>query len=416
MHVSDVKHTNDLDPIEAESTSERDGTIIPLGAVAKSGHYDLTPELQSALALAEALSSGSAEHPRVVLVKRLSDLLLLPPEQVTPPERALLDEILVRMIDYVDCELRKRVAGRISRMAEPPAELLLRLSRDDISVAETILTESTEIPESDLIETVRHSSFDHRRAVAERKVVSSALAVALLEKGEPLIIEKLLRNDKASLSLSAMQTIAEMSRTRPKLQELLLQRHDLHPSLAQAMFWWVSPKLRTKILHRFAVSRRVLQQAIMDAVKDGEFDLDSNDEVEKEALEFVQGVWPQHRPQASEILEHLKAGRTEEFLSSLSQSAGITRAILMKILKDESGEALAVLCKAVNMPKSDFELLQRWLFTAQSADAASDEKSDRVTAVFDSLPNDAADLFLRYWNKPRVGLRSQAESTESPID
>ncbi len=390
-------------PPELRQTETRPvAEIIQLETAETMNHELLADELQSTFALAEALACTKVEHPRVVLVKRLSDLLLLSTDQVMPSERALIDEILVRLIVHVDVTLRKRIARRISGMTEPPGALLAKLARDEIIVAESILENNLAISDSDLIDIVRKGNGEHRRVIASRKAISSSVADALVEMSEVSVLETLLRNECVHFSLSGMEKLAQRSRYVPSLQPLIVERAALHSTLAYTIFWWLPSDLRLRVLFRFSVSRRVLQQAIADAVEQGEFDLRSNDPLEQEALHFILGGQYSARGQAAHVFEHLKTGKTDEFLSSFSIAAGISRQTVVKILRDPGGEALAVLCKAVSLKRQEFVMLARLLEKAKQATDLTEERAECLELVFDSLPTDSADLILRHWDKPRL--------------
>ncbi len=376
--------------------------IIQLETATPMNHEVLADELHSTLALAEALASTDAEHPRVVLVKRLSDLLLLSDDQVMPSERALIDEILVRLIGHVDASLRKRIANRIAGMTDPPRALLVKLARDEVIVAESILENSLAVSDSDLIDIVRKGNGEHRRVIASRKVLSSAVADALVEMSEVSVLETLLRNESVHFSLAGMEKMAQRSRYVSSLQPLIVERAMLHSTLAYTMFWWLPSDLRLRVLFRFSVSRRVLQQAIADAIEQGDFNLRSNDPLEQEALNFILGGQFSARGQAVHVFEHLKTGKTDEFLTGFAIAAGITRQTVIKILRDPGGEALAVLCKAVSLKRQEFVMLARLLEKAKRASDLTEERSECLELVFDSLPTDSADLILRHWDKPRL--------------
>ena len=397
-----LNNEHKLSPKLQEVSTRPVAKIIHLETAETVNMEAISDELQSTLALVEALASTKSEHPRVILIKRLSDLLLLSSDQVMPSEQALIDEILVRIIEHVDVDLRMRIAKRISQMAEPPRALLAKLARDEIVVAESILEDSLAITDSDLIDIVRKGNGEHRRVIAERKVLSSAVADALVEMSEVSVLETLLHNECVHFSLTGMEKLAQRSRYVPSLQPLIVERSALHSTLAYTMFWWLPSDLRLRVLFRFSVSRRVLQQAIADAVEQGDFNLSSNDSLEQEALNFILGGQFSARGQAHDIFEHLKTGKTDEFLSSFAIVAGIMRQTVIKILRDPGGEALAVLCKAVSLKRHEFVMLARLLEKAKQSKDLSEERAECLEMVFDSLPTDSADLILRHWDNPRL--------------
>ena len=370
----------------------------------------LGQDINRALDLARALSEIQIEHPSVILVKRLSDLLLLPDDQMTPLARSLVDEILVRLVDHVEPELRSKLAHRIAKMMDPPAQLLNRLVLDEITVAQPILELNTEISSSDLIEVVRRGNKAHRLTVAKRRHLESSVADALIDWGETEVIETLLKNAHSRLSFSAMERLVARSRYVKSLQGLLVKREDLHISLAVIMFWWLPQKLRARVLFRFHISRRVLQQSVQDAVASGEIDLQTYDPVQREALDFILSLRRRSANKPLDVRDKLKRGKLDAFLIALTEAASISRQTLIKILRDDGGEPLAVLCKAANVTRQDFELIFQLLWQAQNREQDILENLPRLGQVYDALPLDSAEIIVRYWNRPRIDIEKSAEA------
>src|SRR3546814_17874489 len=78
-------------------------------------------------------------------------------------------------------------------------------------------------------------SAETRRALALRNDVSAAVAVALVERAGPGVIEALIRNPDAMLSRRAMEMLVAESKRVDRFQEPLLSRADLPPELAYRM-------------------------------------------------------------------------------------------------------------------------------------------------------------------------------------
>jgi len=370
----------------------------------------LGEDINRALDLARALSEIQIEHPSVILVKRLSDLLLLPDDQMTPLDRSLVDEILVRLVDHVEPDLRSKLAHRIAKMMDPPAQLLNRLVLDEISIAQPILEQNTEISASDLVEVVRRGNKAHRLTIARRRYLESSVADALIDWGETEVIETLLKNAHSRLSFAAMERLVARSRYVPSLQELLVKREDLHISLAVIMFWWLPQKLRARVLFRFHISRRILQQSVQDAIATGEIDPQTYDPVQREALDFILSLRRRSASKPLAVRDKLKQGRLDAFLIALTEAASVSRQTLIKILRDDGGEPLAVLCKAANVSKQDFELIFQLLWQAQNRESDMLQNLPRLARVYDALPLDSAEIILRYWNRPRIDIEKSAEA------
>ena len=287
---------------------------------------------------------SSGQDASVLMVSRLSDLLMLSVDKFTLSERALVSEILTRLLDQVDAKSRARLAVRVARMAKPPAEVLQKLARDEFSVAEPILRESAALCDLDLIAIVQNCSLEHRQVIVSRKKLTSALADTLIESDDVVILEQLLRHEGVVFSQQTIVELARKSQIHPSLQSLLISRSELTPRLAYSVFWWMPSNIRLKILKKFSVSRRLVQEAIADAVMGGDINPKTEDPYEKEALQFLLGREHDRRAPIDAILDHLRQGRHVEAVEGFVKDAEISRETVLRIFNDRGGKALAVLC------------------------------------------------------------------------
>ena len=248
-----------------------------------------------------ARDGSSGTDAAELMVKRLSDLLLLPVDQFTSSVRGLVSEILTRLLTQVSQKTRARLAMRVAGMADPPVEILQKLAWDEFDVAEPILKESVNICDFDLIAISQNGSREHRQAIVSRKKLTSAVAEALIESDDAVILEKLLRNKGTVFSQRIMAALADKSEKYRSLQSLLINRAELMPVLAYSIFWVMPSPLRVKILQRFSVSRRMVQQTIADAVTEGDINLETDDPYEKEALQFLIGKEHGHFAQVERV-------------------------------------------------------------------------------------------------------------------
>jgi uncharacterized protein (DUF2336 family) len=70
-----------------------------------------------------------------------------------------------------------------------------------------------------------------------------------------------------------------------------------------------------------------------------------------------------------------------------------------KIFADESGEAVAVLCKATGLPKAAVRALWRGMRRPETDSEGNTVTSlERVLVTFDMIAVDRAQTVLRYWN------------------
>lgn len=343
------------------------------------------------------------EKDRDTLIRRLCDLVLLPPGQLMPQERNLLDSVLVLMLNRLDASHRHRLAKRLAQMSEVPPGLTLALAHDEIEIAMPLLEEGLGLQNSELVQIVQGASVAHRERIAVRRALSSpvtdALIVQALENDETQVLKSLLANEGASLSARSVEMLVYKSSSRPELQAPLLLRPEMTARLAHTMFWWAPSALRLQIVARHSMDRRTLQDKILDQGLEKLIESTSHDPVMKDALSLVRPVPRLDEEDLTSLLGLLARGWTGEFMDALSVAARIRPETVFKIVDDRSGEPVAVLGKALGFNRASFDRFARGTGELRRGPAASEQEIDEVVELFDTLSRDRADMVLRYWDQ-----------------
>ena len=366
-------------------------------------------QAQQALELSQTVAPNTAQPEydvRRQLAKRLSDVICIPASHLTPQERHMAGDVLVELLRDADVELRESVAKRLVRLNEAPRTILVILAKDDIQVARHVLEESKSLSDSDLIQICRKVSGEHRKVIAKRRKVSDAVADAIVEFLEEDVVETLLKNKGSSFSETALQRILTVSRSHQPYVELLAKRDELRPSHGLTMFWWATAENRKKILHRFAVTRNVLQESCHDLFPKAAAEGWSDAGVRK-ALQFIErrqrNRAAMERSEFKTLEEAIDAavatGLTRKLTEEISYISGVKPATGAQILTDKSGEAIAILCKAPGLKRDYVEKLW-WALKRPTHDVNGDIHPDlaRVLQTYDVISTDKAQTVLRYWN------------------
>ena len=355
----------------------------------------------------EAVKPTDTERSRLQLLRRLSDVVSLPASRINAFERSVVADLIVDMLRQASVVERQRVAARLVQLTEIPNNLCRLLLRDDITVAKELLDECASLSDHDLITCAQDSSVEHCLRIANRRGLTPAVCNALIERGEIEVIAAVLANVHAVIPITALESAVAMSRHNPQLCAAILKRSELRPSSAYVMFWWCSYEERSIILRRFAVSREVLQSSVVDlfanAAKSG-----WSDPVVRKALQFIERR-QRNREAAKQstfeglegVIEHAaEVGLTPDLVSEIGHLAGIKPLTAAKILGDEGGEAVAVLCKATGLTKKYLGLLwqaMRRPFTVEGTEE-DDPRWERVQIIYEILAVDRAQTVIRYWN------------------
>ena len=366
-------------------------------------------QAQPALELSQTVAPEVAQTESSVrrqLAKRLSDVICIPASHLTPQERHMAGDVLVELLRDADVELRESVAKRLVMLNEAPRTILMILAKDDIQVARHVLEESKSLSDSDLIQITRKVSGEHRKVIAKRRKVSDAVVDSIVEFLEEDVVETLLKNKGSSFSETAIQRILTVSRSHQPYVELLVKREELRPSHGLTMFWWADSENRKKILHRFAVTRGVLQESCHDLFPKAAAEGWSDAGVRK-ALQFIErrqrNRAAMERSEFKTLEEAVEAaamtGLTRKLTEEISYISGIKPATGAQILTDKTGESIAILCKAPGLKRDYVEKIWRAL-KRPTHDVNGEIHPDlaRVMQTYDVISTDKAQTVLRYWN------------------
>ena len=366
--------------------------------------------------MSETLPLGDAEAPpeeaerpkhraRLALLKRLADVISLPLSRVNSFERSVTADLLVEILRDADFDERARIARRIATLAEIPNCLIRLILRDDLDIAYPMLVDSAALSDADLLDCARNATGAHRRLIAQRRGISEVVAEALVELGETLVVEALLRNDQASFSTAAIEMVVAMTQHQAGLVPMLLRRPELRPSHAYVLFWWAEADARRTILQRFAVSREVMQEAAGDVFPMAAEE-NWQDGLTRKALQFIErrqrnraAIEKSPYDSLESAINAAEEGFSREIAEEIAYLAGIKPMTGAKIMGDEGGEGLSVLCKATGLPRTALRQLWRALGRPETTeDGEMSPQLQHVISMFDMVAVDRAQTVLRYWN------------------
>lgn len=348
-----------------------------------------------------SVGTSSASVPdvaaRELLLRRMSDLAVMPPGRLTPHERGLIDSVIATAVTRLDVPTRRRLAERVALLPEGPGELMLALAHDEYAVAEPVLRGSAGLQASDLVQIIREAEGDKHCAIAQRKNIPGAVVDALIEYAGCDALVSMLGNPASEVSNRSLEILVRRSASEPALQEPLLTRPELSMRLAQLMFWWVGPEARREILTRYSVERRQLYAALDEVLDDGLAAIGTDDGL-KAALSLMCTPAPATRQQIARLIDFATRHQREEFIADLSFTGRIRPETAFRIFSDLGGEPLAVFSKAIGMSRTDFGDLLTALAGMRGIEPDSDASFNRVTLVFDMISNDRADFALHSWD------------------
>jgi uncharacterized protein (DUF2336 family) len=358
-----------------------------------------TNQLQNLIQLAQEQSSDGRRE----LLHEITDLFVDSHAVVSEQESHDFAEIVGQLVFDVEMDVRKHLAQRLATLENAPHNLVTMLANDEIDVARPLLVNSPVLQNADLIRIIKKRSQEHMLSVSRRSEVDGDVAAALVEHGDDRVHESLARNPGASLPRGAAQTLVSRSERNHGLQEPLITRADLPPDLINQMYFWVSEKLRERIMQEThdldeTVIDNLLKEAQSAVVTEMAYEADVDAEPSP-AEKFIRRKALLKQLSAPLLVELLRDGRMAEFLEGFARLTGLDNETAQRVLSDPTHQGLAIACKACGIEKDQFATLARLTSSDGTLDA---DDIFEVIDMYEKIPMEAARRTMRFWRVRQV--------------
>jgi uncharacterized protein (DUF2336 family) len=359
-----------------------------------------------------ALARDKSVEARTRLVEMVGDLYFDAERGTTRQERALMCDILRRLVQDVEMAVRRALAERLAEAPTAPRELVTVLANDQIEVARPILLVSRALQDPDLIEVIQQRTLEHQLAVAQRSTISSAVSDALVETGHVDVITALLNNHGAEIEAATMAYLVEESRRVDAYQNPLLHRHDLSADLASRMYGWVSAALREHIVKRYDIDPALLDAQLGAAVEK----VAREGRKPSRAGELARRLAQRQAIEPKLLTQSLREGKITLFESLFAELSQLPTALIRRFIYEEGGRSLATVCKALKIGKADFASIFLLSRGARPGDksVASNEVAESL-AFFDRMKPATAQKVLERWRRdPDFVLPDRPRAAPTP--
>jgi len=143
---------------------------------------------------------------------RITDLFVAGSGRYSNQQVELFDGVFKTLVSVIELKTRAKLARQVATNPNAPATLVRAFAFDDaITVAAPVLTQSTALSESDLVVSARTQSQGHLYAIAQRRTISEAITEILIERGEPIVVHTVAKNEGARFSDDSFRELVERS-------------------------------------------------------------------------------------------------------------------------------------------------------------------------------------------------------------
>jgi len=355
-------------------------------------------EVQQLLQLAREKSEAARSH----LFEVMGDLFQEQAGVLSAQERALMVDILEKLVREVSHDIRLKLSHRLADLPGTPRELAVLLANDEIDIASPILMRSRALQDADLIEIIHHRSRQHILAVAMRRDLSMSVSDVLVETGHSDVIMALLNNQEATISEKTMAYIVDQSKHVDEFQEPLVHRRDLPRELAVKMCYWVSAAIRQFVIEKFQVDANELDDTIEPILREQVAKAEAETqpaETLTPAEEAARAIKDSGKLSARLMIQTLRRGEVPMFEAMFAQAAELRLALIHRLLYEVGGNGIAVIARGLRLSREEFATI--YLLTRRARPGLGGGAVDlgRALGFYDKVAGDAALKVLERWRR-----------------
>ncbi len=343
------------------------------------------------------LAHEKSREGRSALAETVTDLFLDEGE-LTDIERAMMFDILHRLVRDVELSVRKHLAEVIADAEDVPRDLVTFLANDEIEVAYPVLIKSRVLEDVDLIEIIRQRTQEHQLAVSIRDGLSEKVSDALVETGDEDVIRSLLENANAKIAEGTMNYLVEQAMRIDSFQGPILRREELGAEQAKKLLLLVSAALRDYILQRFEISAQDLDRHMGDVVRQRIRALPGGAKLIRPSEGLVKEMEQVGLEGPDLMLTVLEEGAVPLFIELFRNWAKLSSRLAQRILYERRGEGLAIVFKALDTDLDTF--MKIFVLTRKvwpQTDKVLKKESRKIAELYKAMTQPSAEMVLSMW-------------------
>jgi uncharacterized protein (DUF2336 family) len=346
--------------------------------------------------LEDAIQSGSKDK-RVDSLRRITDLFVADADRLNDQQIDVFDDVLCHLIKRIEGKALEELSRRLAPINQAPSDVVRQLARnDDIAVAAPILTQSTRLTDSDLIEIANTKPQTHLLAISGRSQIGATVTDVLLHRGDRDVFHKLAGNSGASFSENGFATLVKHSERDEQLAEKVGLRLDVPLRLFRELLLRATEAVRAHLMALAGPeSREQIQRVLAAIAEDTEHEAgfqNQHDYAQAQAHALAMRAAGELNEAA--IFEFAKTGHYADLIAALALICGSPLPLIESLLQNGSREAILVPCKAAGLQWPTV----RMIMACRSVSGATSEHDlDAARTDYFKLSQTNAQRVLRFW-------------------
>ncbi len=346
--------------------------------------------------LESAIQSGSDDK-RVAMLRRITDLFVADADRLDERQIDVFNDVLEHLIQRIEGKALAELSRRLAPINNAPLGVVRRLAgHDNITIAESVLTQSTRLSDRDLIDIANTKTQAHMLAISARPKIGTTVTDVLLERGNHQVYHKLAANHGADFSESGFATLVKRSEGDDELAEKVGLRRDVPFPLFRQLLLHATEVVRSRLLASASPeARNRIQHALATVSEDEQHAAGFQNKQDYDAA-YTRVLAMQSKGELSEIslLNFARSERYPDMLAGLSLLCGAPMQLVENLLQSKHREGFLVPCKAAGL---DWTTVSIILSCRSVGGTLSGDDFDAARTDYMRLSQPAAARVLRFW-------------------
>ena len=340
------------------------------------------------------LALEKSSEKRIELLRSITDAYLATPDDHSPAEQYLLNDIVDQLMSKIKGPDRAAASETLSHLPNLPGTLTRNLATDeDIQIARPILQNHRGVTEATLIEVAETASQDHLQAIASRQVITIPVTDVIVGRGNNEVVRTLAANHGAQFSSQGMQTLIERSEADTGLQALLVDRNDITLEAVGKLLPIISGKLAARLRCKetdFDYSK--LSAQVASVVKD-------RNKSQGRIDSYIDSLKKGDLKLNSVAMEMVSTKRLLDVTTVFAALVDLDRYHAFNILTQGKKDMVLMLLKALDLP---WPIVEKFLWLRQEKFPSNDLETPATATDYEMMTVQASQRVVRFMKVRRA--------------
>jgi uncharacterized protein (DUF2336 family) len=355
----------------------------------------LTPAAALALEV-ERATTGKDPAFAAKTVRNVTDLFVRQSIFLREPEINVFDEVLLRLLPFIDLRERIALAERLADLGNAPRKLTQRLALSEPAVAAPVLERSRRLTDEELATIGSTLSSSQIIAIAYRTSLSPSLSDFVISRATSEVLRALALNHGAMLSDAGLASLVDKAKQDADLFHALEGRDDLTPDAVAALMRIAADEARAHLAADLeGLDRRGCEEVLFGLVQalSAEIPLDLQDAYRAARARVREQILGSDLS-GETLVEWMAENATPDVVAGLAQLARVGIGASAGAFDAPNCDAVAVLAKMGGLSLETASAL--FAYKTAHAGPLRDKALEMAAALFDRLSPRTTKSVLRY--------------------